>query len=302
MDESKPFLKFTQHYNMGVGEQLWCSMMVLNTILHIKEKYPEIQTSFNILPSVTEVIEIIPEIYDTDYIKSITEFDVSWGETELQGNGDGDRFIRILSSRNFDMMPGIHGAYSIYTSKKHLSYITSLDLKLEEFEHAVLDDIKRPYVEIPIFNKKLVQQATDFKNAELLNEFETIFYRAEVPSNMKFMKEVISELENTIDLSKTYFVCSNSAYFKKEILDSKIKTKMFRGLDKHPLEHIPNGLSLGKNAVSDSIMVIVEMLITNYSKYVYYATERFGAYNSLFLWYPEKICNVPNKQILPYNL
>jgi hypothetical protein len=94
-----------------------------------------------------------------------------------------------------------------------------------------------------------------------------------------------------MDKDKEYFFCSNSALVKQMIMDTDLNIKLFRGLDNHNINHIPNGfVHHGNQKDVDTFFAVGEMIILAKSKIIHYDGEQ--SYPSLFNWYANVVKDV----------
>jgi hypothetical protein len=198
-------------------------------------------------------------------------------------------FKRIYSLNNPDVNNSIPGGYDVFIEPKNQDYVKSLKIPFNEFKYGVTSKNVKDY---PIYKQNLLADTSKFLN----QDFESIYYRC-TGNYFGFSSDIIqaktanflSYLTTKLDKTKKYFFCSNSAIIKKLVLENvDLNIILFRDLDKHDINHMPNGFSM---LDEDAYFAVCEMLILGMSKRIHYSGEQ--TYISLFNFYPMSVKNVP---------
>lgn len=226
-------------------------------------------------------------VLDIDYFNSLCDYfellnsqksiDIVNGETIYQGK----KFVRVHSLNNSDITNSVPGGFDVFVEPKNTDFIKALHIPYERFRYDMSTQVVSDY---PFYKKELYERALNF----LKCEFDSIYYRStgaiygfDGSSGEGKVDRFISYL-NSLDKTKKYFFCSNSAVIKKMVLEkTKLNLVLFRDLNKHDINHLPNGFSMRDE---DAYFAVSEMLIMGQSKHIHYSGEQ--SYMSLFNFYP----------------
>lgn len=218
-----------------------------------------------------------------EILNSQNSLDIVNGETVYQGR----KFVRVFSLNNPDITNSIPGGYDVFIEPINVDNINSLHIPYEKFRYDMYSQRVSDY---SFYKKDLYENAVNFLNCE----FDSIYYRStgaiygfDGSSGEEKVNRFIEYL-NRLDNTKKYFFCSNSAVVKKAVLDkTKLDIVLFRDLNNHHINHLPNGFSM---LDEDAYFAVSEMLIMGQSKHIHYSGEQ--SYMSLFNFYPVCVKNV----------
>jgi hypothetical protein len=278
---------FNHNFVNGWGDTFLCIFDIINCIDFIRSKFNDY-----------EIIYIINNPYNSVSLEKVLNLEflnhfvhsfkiLNSHETVKINNGkiyyDNITYQRIYSGRNNDVNNNIPGTFDVFIPEQD----EKIDVPFIDFTYNDIDSRPKDF---NIFNLDLVNNCNNFVKNNLNEKFDSIFYRALSPINVDKMNNFVNILENTLDLNKTYFMCSNSSVIKEKILQSKINIKLFRDLNNHNKNHVPNGYVKDCASVDDALFAVTEMLILSKGSHIYYSGEINNI--SLFNWYPINIKKV----------
>jgi hypothetical protein len=201
---------------------------------------------------------------------------------------ENNEYKRIYSGNNHEPMNSVPGCLDVFVLEEQYDDIKNLNINYEQFK---FNFSSKNVKDFPVYNKEIVESIEQFISDNFNGDFESIYYRSSATPQISKMESFIQELVNTLDKDKEYFFCSNSALVKQMIMDTDLNIKLFRGLDNHNINHIPNGfVHHGNQKDVDTFFAVGEMIILAKSKVIHYDGEQ--SYPSLFNWYANVVKDV----------
>lgn len=292
---------FTYCHYMGWGDSMISIHDILNCAQFLRLKCPDLHLSLIIIDiRNNEVEKILENILDfnffTNFFNDFKVIVTSFEEFNNYGclTQDNENFIRIYSGRNDVLTNNTPGIFDVYCNVKKLKEIEKLRIPFQNFTY---DDDEINVDKFPIFNNKILERVENFISENFNSEFSSVCYRSQSSSinyeNLNFVK---GQLETKFDISKQYFLCSNSSECKLILKECGINFKLFRDVDNHSKNHILDGMSVGEQKIYDSICSVCEMIILSKSNKIYYSGEM--GWISYFTWYGR---NVEKKELILIN-
>ena len=197
-------------------------------------------------------------------------------------------YKRIFSGNNHEPMNSVPGCLDVFVLENQHNEIKNLNIDYENFK---FNFSSKNVKDFPVYNQEIIESINQFISDNFSGDFESIYYRSSATPQINKMEAFIQELINTLDKNKDYFFCSNSALVKQMIMKTDLNIKLFRGLDNHEINHIPNGfVHHGNQKDIDTFFAVGEMVILAKSNVIHYDGEQ--SYPSLFNWYANVVKNV----------
>ena len=99
-----------------------------------------------------------------------------------------------------------------------------------------------------------------------------------------------------LDYNKKYFLCSNSSFVKEIFQETNLHILLFRTLEFHDSNHIPNGFVRYGLNISDALFAVEELLILSKGDIINYCGDMLWV--SLFNWYAINIKKIKLNEIV----
>lgn len=277
---------FNNDYINGVGDTFASLYKLINCAACIRCLYPEYKliylvnsprnslslqyiTNFNFLNSLFDEFKVL------SYFQQFTVRDNI-------GNYNGYNFKRLVTDKEPDINPGAY----VYVPLDDYNSYQNLNIPFEMFKFQGID-IKPKNFEI--IKPDILNNAKAFVQSNFPNGFEAIHFRSDLlvdeKKTFKFRDEVIPYL----DKSKSYFMCSNSGFAKRTLLETGFDIKFFKPLSTH--DDVRRMYGGHESEIQSAIECVTEMVILGESSHLYQLSA--FSWLSLFTWYAVNVKKVP---------
>jgi hypothetical protein len=283
---------FKSDFENGWGDTFIGIYDLVNLVDHIRTEHPN--SEFTLLINNRHNSNGLNVALDVEFFeKHFNTFKILSSEdlvTLKDGmiNYLGIDYRRLYSGNNYDPSNSSPGCLDVFILEEQFVSIKNLNISYESFK---FNFSSKNVKDFSVYNKEIMESIERFISDNFKGEFESIYYRSSATPQINKMEAFILELVNTLDKDKEYFFCSNSALVKQMIMKTDLNIKLFRGMDNHEINHIPNGfVHHGNQKDVDTFFAVGEMVILGKSNVIHYDGEQ--SYPSLFNWYANVVKNV----------
>lgn len=290
-------LLFKFNYENGWGDTFLSIFDIVNCANYIKNNHPDIKLILYINDKyVSKNLQLVLNMgfFNSlfDEFKILEKHELfTYGSNETTYNDI--KYLRLFSGRNEEFRDHTPGIFDVYTDINNYEYFKEINIPFIEFRFDNHDDRPKDF---EVFNQDIVDNVNKFINENLSDGFESIYYRSTPPIDKERIIKFKNKLTNELDYDKKYFLCSNSSFVKHIFLDSTLKISLYRPIEKHDINHIPNGFVRYGVSGEDALFAVAELIILSKGNVTHYCGDM--SWVSLFNWYSINIKKVKLNEII----
>lgn len=272
-------------HGMGWGDFIQRLISSLNYIHFVKENCPDAYISFVLYEKGTNFLE---KSLNTIFLKSFVNhlnfkndyyifenFNAEYGSIKYK------RLYSIFNHRGIESR--CPGFWDVFVEEEKYEEFKAMNLNAYKFGYRNISENEGrvPDHNFPIFNVDLYNEAKEFINNNFTEPYESIYYRSSCVPDIALIEKFSNHLKQNLDLSKTYFVCSNVSDAKISLQNAGLDLKMIRPIETHNKNY-----TFGVTGIDEKIFsyLVTETVLLSKSKRIHYCGDHYVV--SVFNWYP----------------